>query len=203
MRTNTLNNSSGSSESSAAARSEAGFTLIEMTVALVVLLIGLLGMASAIGYGLMASNRGRNVTNTKLLVVSILEQMETLRNTRELTFGQISNAGAVDNSGSTRTFNGFPTDFQPVSINPGPDGIFGTTDDLVDPGADGNYGTGDDAVNQTLARPGYTRRVRITSLSADLKKIEVTLRYPGGRGEEQEMIAVSYLNNDARNNYRP
>src|SRR5207302_4148192 len=106
-------------------QSESGVTILEMVVAMLILTIGLLGLAAAIGYAVTVSNKGRNLTNSKLLVVSLLEQMETLRNTQELTFGQIANAGAVDNTGATRNFNGFPVGFQALSINPGPDGIFG------------------------------------------------------------------------------
>src|SRR5678816_2199471 len=76
----------------AKSNSSAGFTLLETVVAMVILSTALLGVASAIGYALMVSNSGRGVTNTKLLVVSVLEQMETLRNNGQLTFGQIANA---------------------------------------------------------------------------------------------------------------
>lgn len=204
MRTLSLNKSLRPRASQSRARNgEAGFSIVELVLALVILTIGLLGMASAIGYGLMATNRGRNITNTKLLVISILEQMETLRNTRELTFGQISNVGQVNNTGAARNFAGFPNTFQPISINPGPDGVFGTADDLLDPGPDQTYGTGDDFVNQTLARPNYGRRILITTLSSDLKRVEVTLTFPGGAGETRTMTAISYLNNDARSNFRP
>lgn len=183
---------------------EAGFSLIEMVVAMLMMLVGLLALASAIGYAFMASNRGRNITNTKLLVVSILEQMETLRNTQQLSFGQIANTGSVDNTGAPQTFNGFPTTFQPVSSDPGPDAIFGTTDDLsIAPGPDGVYGTSDDTLDQTKAAPNYSRQVIITNLNPDLKRVQVTLRYPGAAGETQTMVGVSYLNNDSRSNFRP
>lgn len=183
--------------------SESGFTLVEMSVAMVLMLIALLALATAIGYAFMVSNKGRNVTNSKLLIVSILEQMETLRNTKQLRFGQISNTGAVDNSGASQAFGGFPDDFQPVSLNPGPDGIFGTTDDLIDAGGDGAFGTSDDFQNQALARAGYSRQIIITNLNPDLKRIQVTLRYPGDKGKMYTQVGVSYLNNDARDNYRP
>ena len=55
---------------------------------------------------------------------------------------------------STRTFIGFPTAFQPLSINPGPDGIFGTDDDLISPGPDNVYGTSDDTIDSTWAVAG-------------------------------------------------
>lgn len=183
--------------------SEAGFSLIEMVMAMLLMLIGLLALASVVGYAFMVSNKGRNITNSKLLVVSILEQMETLRNTRQLSFGQINNTGAVNNNGAAQPFGGFPVEFQPVSPNPGPDGIFGTGDDLVDAGTDGNYGTPDDFTNQLLAHPGYSRQIIITPLNPDLKRIQVTLRYPGDKGKIYTKVGVSYLNNDVRGNFRP
>lgn len=203
MRVNSSNKRQQDKRSALLQKAEAGFTLLEMVIAMLIMLIGLLALASVIGYALMVSNKGRNITNSKLLVVSMLEQMETLRNTKQLTFGQISNVGAVDSTGATTSFNGFPNTFEPVSTAPGPDGIFGTSDDLVTTGPDGNYGTADDRVDQTLAIPGYYRQVIVTSLSPNLKKVQVTLRYPGDRGETQTRTAISYLNNDSHNNYRP
>lgn len=182
--------------------SAAGFTLVEMVIAMMLMLVGLLALASAIGIGLTVSNSGRNITNSKLLVVSLLEQIETLRNTDELMFGQIANRGDVDNAGSSRSFDGFPLDFQPVSTNPGPDGIFGTDDDMIDAGPDGNYGTGDDYTNPNLVRQGYERKIIVESLSENFKKITVTLHYPGGNGMQQTIEGVSYLNNDAHSNFR-
>ncbi len=180
--------------------SSAGFTLLETVVAMVVLSTALLSVASAIGYALMVSNSGRGVTNTKLLVVSVLEQMETLRNNGQLTFGEIANTGQVDNSGGGG-FIGFPNDFNEVSTNPGPDGIFGTYDDLIDPGLDGNYGTADDYTNMNLSRPGFTREIVITSLGPQLKRIQVTLRYSANGGVRKELVGVSYLNDNTSSNY--
>jgi prepilin-type N-terminal cleavage/methylation domain-containing protein len=179
--------------------SEAGFSMLEMVVAMLVLTIGLLGVASAISYALMVSNRGRNTTNSKMLVVSMLEQMETLRNTGQLHFDEISNAQV---SGST--FTGFPDTFLPVSRTPGPDGIFGTADDLLNPGANGTYGNSDDFTDPTLARPGVTRQVLITTLPANdyLKKVKVTLRYTVD-GHVQDLICSSYLNDNEHGNYIP
>jgi prepilin-type N-terminal cleavage/methylation domain-containing protein len=179
--------------------SEGGFSLLEMVVAMVVLTVGLLGVASAISYALMASNRGRGVTNSKMLIVSALEQMETLRDTGQLNYNEISN---TQQSGST--FRGFPTDFREVSVVPGPDGVFGTADDLsTAPGPDGYYGTTDDTKDYSLARPGVTRQIIITDLTPLLKKITVTLRYTPNGGEVKELVGISYLNDDAHSNYIP
>jgi type II secretory pathway pseudopilin PulG len=187
---------------------ESGVTILEMVVAMLVLTIGLLGLAASIGYAVTVSNKGRNVTNTKLLVVSMLEQMETIRNTQsgdlsELTFGQIANTGSVDDTGADRSFPGFPTTFEPVSSNPGPDGLFGTTDDLVSgAGPDNLYGTSDDVVDNSLKVGQYTRQILITSLNTNLKRVQVTLRYPDAGGQMRDMVGVSYLNNDSRSNFR-
>jgi type II secretory pathway pseudopilin PulG len=159
--------------------------MLEMVVAMVILMIGLLSLAQVLGYALSVSNRGRGVTNTKLLIVSTLEQMENLRNTGQLTFGQIANAGSVDNSGASFNFAGFQTGFQPVSINPGADGIFGTADDPT---------------GATQVRAGFQRQIVITSLSSNLKKVQVTLQYTDPGGASRTLVGTSYLNNDTRSN---
>ncbi|HEV7472950.1 MAG TPA: prepilin-type N-terminal cleavage/methylation domain-containing protein [Pyrinomonadaceae bacterium] len=180
-----------------------GFSIVELLVAVLILTIALLGVASAISYALMAGNRGRGVTNAKMLVVSILEQMETLRDTRALTFDEISN-GQVSGS----SFTGFPysaTDFRPVSTTPGPDGVFGTADDLIDPGPDGVYGNSNDFTNPLLARPGVTRQILITTFPTNpfIKKIKVTLRYQTAGGKQTDLVGISYLNDDSHGTYIP
>ena len=187
MRTqaHTLNNRSQMS-SKTKRSAERGFTLFEMVVAMVVLSIGLLGVASAISYALAASNRGRGVTNAKMLVVTALEQMETLRNTGQLNFQEISNSQVTGSA-----FRGFPSDFRDVSTVPGPDGVFGTADDLsTAPGPDGNYGSSDDVRDMSLARSGVTRQILITELNPILKKVQVTLRYGPNGGEVKELVGI-------------
>ena len=199
MQVNMLNKKSGRIPSRKNLNAESGVTILEMVVAMLVLTVGLLGLAASIGYAVNVSNKGRNITNTKLLVVSCLEQMETLRNTQQLTFAQIANVG--DPGLATGNFAGFPTGFQPVSINPGPDGIFGTADDLINAGPDNTYGTADDFTDYTWAVAGLQRQIVITSLSANLKRIEVTVRYPDPDGHLRDLVGVSYLNNDASTNF--
>lgn len=199
MQTSTPNNPQ---RRPSASRSERGFSLLEMVVAITLLTVGLLGVASAIGYAMVASNHGRSITNTKLLAMSMLEQMETLRDTNNLTFGQIANVGQVNNAGAVKVFAGFQPGFQQVSINPGPDGIFGTADDLIDAGADGNFGTVDDFVNPNFAVIGVTRQVQITSLSSKLKKIQVTVKFSVNAGPKQ-VVVTGYLNDNSTASYIP
>lgn len=200
MQANTVNKHP--SERQNRMHSESGLTILEMVTAMLILTIGLLGLAASIGYAVTVSNKGRNLSNTKLLVVSTLEQMENLRNTQQLTFGQIANVGSVDNTGAARNFNGFPTGLQPLSRNPGPDGIFGTSDDLINAGANNTYGDGDDFTDPTLGLAGFSRQIAITNLNANMKRIEVTVRYTDPGGQLRNLVAVSYLNNDTRSNFR-
>lgn len=79
MLTSTPNKNPGT-----ARKSDCGFSLLEMVVAATLLTIGLMAVASALGYAMIAGNHGRAITNTKLLAVSMLEQMETLRNTGKM-----------------------------------------------------------------------------------------------------------------------
>lgn len=202
MLADTRNNNSQRGSLHAQRRSEAGITILEMVVSMMILTIGLLALAGAIGYAVTVSNKGRNVTNSKLLVVSILEQTENLRNTGQLTFGQIANTGQQNNTGAPRIFGGFPDTFMPVSINPGPDGIWGTSDDLRNPGPNLLYGDGDDFDDPSWAAPGFSRQILVTALNADLKRIQVTLQYPDVNGRTQSLVGVSYLNNDDRTTFR-
>jgi prepilin-type N-terminal cleavage/methylation domain-containing protein len=179
---------------------ERGFSLLEMVMASMILTIGLLGVATSIGYALLASNRGRGITNAKMLIVAVQEQMETVRDTGQLTFAEISNSH-VEGS----TFSYFPTEFMPVSAFPGPDGIYGTNDDLVSPGPDGFYFTSDDFTDPSRARPNVTRQILISAIPNEplLKKITVTIRYAPNGSETRELVGISYLNDDAHSNYIP
>lgn len=188
------------SQASAAVKREAGFTLVEAVAAIFVVTIGLIGTVAAITYALEFGSISRNVTSAKSVIVSTIEEMETLRNSRRLEYRQIANVGSVNNTGTTNPFSGFSTGFKPVSLDPGADGVNGTGDDLVDKGADGVFGTGDDFTNNTLARQGYQREITITNLSGSttIKKVEIKVRYIGRAGKMGEISGVCYLNDEAR-----
>jgi type II secretory pathway pseudopilin PulG len=179
-------------------KNENGFTLIEAVIAILIITVGLIGTAGAITYALEYSTISKNATNAKQVATSMIEQIESLRNTRRLAFRQIANVGSVDNTDTVNTFTGFSVGFKELSNQPGADGVFGTDDDLVDAGVDGIYGTADDFVNNALIRNGYTRQITITNLSAVVRKVEVKVRYASSAGKIGELRGVCYLNNDSR-----
>jgi type II secretory pathway pseudopilin PulG len=178
--------------------SEKGFSLIEAVVAILIITVGLIGTAAAITYALEFGAISRNVGNAKLVIVSSIEEIESLRNTRRLDFKQIANVGNVDNNGSPNTFSGFSNGYKEVSVNPGPDGVNGTDDDLRDAGPDETYDTGDDFDNPALVKSGYVREIKITDLNTTLKKVEIKVRYYGTGGKVGELRGVSYVNDEAR-----
>ena len=179
-------------------RNEAGFSLVEAVIAIFVLTIGLIGTAAAITYALQYSSISRNVSTAKSIVVSSIEEIETLRNSRRLDFAQIANEGSVNNTNATNPFKGFSVGFQPISLEPGADGVYGTADDLIDQGADGIYGTADDAEDETRIRSGYQRQITITSLSGTLRKVEISVRYYGSAGNPAVITGISYVNDEFR-----
>jgi len=192
-----LNNKNCKSLGQASSKSEDGFTLVEAVVAIFVMTIGLIGTA-AITYALEFGSISRNVSSAKSVIISTIEEMETLRNAQRLAFGQIAHVGAVNNTGAARSFSGFSTGFKPVSTEPGADGVNGTADDLLDRGADGILGTPDDVENSALIRSGYQRQIEIKNLSYSLKRIEIKVQYVGRAAKVGEITGVFYLNDEAR-----
>lgn len=179
-------------------KKQGGFTLIEAVIAIFVVSIALIGTAAAITFALQFTTLSRNVSDAKLVIVGSIEEIESLRNSQRLDFKQIENVGNVDNTGSPSSFNGFSVGFKDVSINPGPDGVNGTNDDLRNAGPDTIYGTGDDFDDASWARVGYRRQITITNLSDTLKKIEVKIQYFGASGGIGELTGVCYLNDESR-----
>ena len=175
-----------------------GFSLIEAVVAIFVMTVGLMGTAAALGYAIHYGTISRNVTAAKSIILSEIEEIETLRNARRLDFKQIANVGGVNNTDSAATFGGFSTGFRQLSLNPGPDGVNGTDDDLRDAGADGTFGTADDFENPAFVRSGFQRQITITNLSSSIKKIEVRVRYFGSGGKVGEIAGAFYLNDEGR-----
>lgn len=175
-----------------------GFTLIEAVVAIFVVSIALIGTAAAITFALQFTTLSRNVSDAKLVIVGSIEEIESLRNSQRLDFKQIENVGNVNNTGSPSVFNGFSVGFKDVSINPGPDGVNGTDDDLRNAGVDMTYGTGDDFDDASWVRAGYRRQITITNLSDSLKKIEIKVQYFGASGGIGELTGVCYLNDEVR-----
>jgi len=136
----------------------AGFTLIEAAVAIVVLTIGVVGIASVFVSGLKVMGSSQNTFIAKEKAEEAIESVFAGRDDQNLTWSQILNVKGASGSDGGVFLDG------PLPINdPGPDGLVNTKDDgameyIVLPGPDGVYGTADD-VEVPLAQ--FCREIQI------------------------------------------
>lgn len=111
-------------------KSNAGFSYIEVMVAIVILTVGILGLLAAIA-GAMVQARGQEQQLTaRHIAASTMESIMSVKETDPVRMGW----RAVGNVGSNPDANGNPqgiflTGMRPVMSDPGPDEVLGTADD--------------------------------------------------------------------------
>ena len=172
-----------------------GFTLLEVMIAVVVLVIGLVGTLSVFAYGIGALQFAQEDLIAKQKAREALESIYGARNTSQVTYNMIQNVS----SGGI-----FLDGLQPLRVA-GNDGIIGTADDgavetLHLPGPDGVYGTPDDV---NVALTNFQRQIQITALplagggiDPNLRQISVTVRYSAGGfmgGTARTYTVTSYI----------
>ncbi|MGH9325381.1 MAG: type IV pilus modification PilV family protein [Terriglobia bacterium] len=165
------------------AKSEGGFSLVEVMIAGVILTIGLLGLAYAYGQGMAVVMSTQQDAIARQKAREAMEDVLTARNNSTVTWAQINN---VSNGG---VFLDGP---QPLTT-PGPDGMVDTADDgpietIVLPGPDGSLS---DGTSVTLG--SYTRQIQITTLSNVLKQITVTITYVTPPGVTRNYQLTCYV----------
>ncbi len=173
-----------------------GFTLLEVMISMVVLTVGLVSLLGVFGLSMAATQTSQEDMIAKQLANEALESIITARNTSQLTWDQIQNAGT--GSGI------FVTGYQPINLA-GADGIIGTGDDatagiqvLREPGPDGIYGTSDDVL---VPLTGYHRQITIGqvvdaggNVMTTLRSVNVTIRYSTPRlGVQKSYVLNSFI----------
>jgi type II secretory pathway pseudopilin PulG len=176
-------------------RQQYGFTYIEVMIAVVVLMVGLVGVLSIFACGIGVMQFAQEDLIAKQKAREALESIYGARNTAQITYNMIQNVS----SGGI-----FLDGLQPLLLA-GNDGIIGTADDgaietLRLPGPDGIYGTADD-VNVPLAN--FQRQIQITpvplaggGINPDLRQISVTVQYSAGKfmgGNVRTYTVSSYI----------
>jgi prepilin-type N-terminal cleavage/methylation domain-containing protein len=172
-------------------RPDKGFTLVEVIISMFILAVGILSVAGIFTQGLKSSSQTQIQYIAQEKAQEAMETIFTARDTKVLSFSQIANvsAGGVFKDGP-----------QPLCA-PGPDGLFGTEDDLttqpdgitVGPGPDGMFGTSDDQVINL--NPWMTRTIAIAPTSTpNLNKITVTMNWTYA-GQTSQWVLVSYISN--------
>jgi prepilin-type N-terminal cleavage/methylation domain-containing protein len=170
-------------------RAQRGFTLIEVMISAVVLTVGLVSMLAVFGLSLAATQTAQDDLIAKQLATQTLESIFTARDTSQISWSQIQN---VANGGI------FLDGFNQI-LDPGPDGLEGTADDLqslpacpgpskclVSPGPDGILGTADDVY---WPLNNYSRQIVIGPLNdasgnqySSLRSVTVTIQYTASTG---------------------
>lgn len=167
---------------------ERGFSYIDVMIAMVILMIGILASVAALTANLIRSYETEKQVVAKQIALSTIESIFSARDIARS--GAISGWNSVGNIGTNPDSNGvnqgvFLTDFRPIRQDLGWDGVAGTIDDACDaPGACQAAGRPD---NTSEVIGGFERRVVITDLQdADRpspphpiarRRIDVTVRY--------------------------
>jgi prepilin-type N-terminal cleavage/methylation domain-containing protein len=189
------------------ARRQSGFTLIETMIAIVVLTVGVLGLAAMLADGLTYMSLSQSDYIAQQKASAAVESIFTARDIGQATWSSICNVGSAVCAGGV-----FLNGAQPL-CDPGPDGIVGTADDfngtacnvqadaLIVPGATGavnsNAGGG-----QRLALSNFTRTITITNALdtggntiANLRQISVTVTYVSGKFRNRSYTLNAYISN--------
>lgn len=145
----------------------AGFSLIEVMIAIAVMSVGLLAVVASIATAIASTQSAQEDLVARHKALDALESIYTARNSQQIAFSSINNtaSGGIFVSGAQNL------------MCAGPDGLVGTTDDVpcttfggaacphggvecwVLPGPDGVLGTSDD---QTMSLFNFKRTITIS-----------------------------------------
>ena len=171
--------------------SEAGTTLIEVTLAMAVLTVGALGAAGVFTSGMQkaTSSPGDLIATQK--AQEAVESVFAARDSHKLTWAQIRNV-----HGESGSDGGVFLDGQQQLKDTGADGLVNTVDDggieeVRYPGQDRIMRTGDD----TFIKLGqFWREIKITQVAANLRVITVTLTFTAN-AQRRTFSLTTYISN--------
>jgi type II secretory pathway pseudopilin PulG len=170
-------------------RQEAGFTLIEAIIAMMIVVFALMALAQAFVVGMRHMSTSNYDVIAREKAREAVESVHTARDTRVITWAQIRN---VSNGGvfldGAQQLRGMPG-------NEG-DGLINTSDDstlpmqsIVIPGPDQILGSADD-IRMPLST--FTRQIVITDIagSPTLRRLQVIMRYRVGDQQRSYTITT-------------
>lgn len=111
-------------------KTSAGFSYIEVMIAIVILLVGMLALLSSISGAVLQSSGQQQQLTARHLAASAMESLMSVKETDPNRLGW----DAIGNVGSNPDVDGNPqgiflTGVQPVMTDAGPDEVIGTADD--------------------------------------------------------------------------
>jgi len=170
-------------------RSDAGFTLIEVMIGMILLTIGTLALAGGVAIGARRLTGSQDQMQASGRAAEAAESVFKARDNRAVTWAQIRNI-----AGGTGADGGMFQDGAKDIRASGNDGLINTADDgaieqIVSPGPDGLLGTTDD-VSAPIA--GMTREIEIRDISATLRQLRVIVQFRTSMGTQQ-FILTTYI----------
>lgn len=161
---------------------EAGFSLVEVLFAVLIVIFGVLGLAEVFTRGMIQMSSSQKDLIAKEKAAEAIESVYSARDSGVVTWDQIANEGD----------GGIFVDGAQTLNDPGPDGLVNTADDggiemLATPGPDNILGTADDEI--TLLE-GYTRDVIITDAGPNLRQVQIVVSYLIGNETRQYTVTT-------------
>jgi type II secretory pathway pseudopilin PulG len=173
---------------------QGGFTLIEAMISIIVMAVGILGLAAVYAQGIMYANSAQYQYIAEKKAEEAVETIFTARDTGLAQWAQIQN-----NTVAGPPPGLFLTGPQQL-CDPGPDGLVGTADDncglpdkiITGPGPDGILGTADDTIINLNSL--MTREIQIINVTNEpnLRQINVIIRY-NAAGRQRTYTLVCYI----------
>ena len=174
-------------------KNEAGFSYIDLMIAMIIMMVGILGLTGAITVNLMRSYE----TDSQLLAKQYaLSTIESVFSAREIhAIGSVEGWDSIGNVGNNIGTDGQPkgiflTGFNPIRAEEGSDGVSGTADDAC---ATGTACTSTGHPSNTSAElKGFLRKIEITDVLSQpgKRRIDITIRYAVNRTYRDEKMST-------------
>ena len=155
-------------------KSEQGFTYIDVMIAIVILLVGILALLSAITGAIFQAKGQEEQLDAKQIATSTMESIMAVKEAKQSDINSVTLGWTrVGNVGSAGTPQGiFVTGFRAVTTDSGPDEIVGTGDETGTPVA------------------GFQRRIEITD-QCDLERPSPNCATPGSFSVKIRLVVVT------------
>lgn len=183
---------------------QGGFSYIDVMIAIVIMMVGVLAMAAALSANLVRSMESEKRIVAKQLALSTIESIISAK--------EIERTGVVDGWDSIRNvlssvptgeINGiFLVGYTPVREEAGWDGVYGTIDDAC--GGSGGCIVSGRPTNSSEIMNGYQREIVITDIAdperpsppnkISRRRIDVNIRYFVNQATRQETASTIITN---------
>lgn len=182
-----------------AERNELGFSYIDVIIAIVILMIGILGATGALVANLLRSYESEKQVVAKQLALSTIESIFSARDIAKK--GSIEGWDSVGNVGKLEK-GVFLNDWRPIREDIGWDGVAGTADDACDVGT--ACKVKDDPENTSAIITGFERKIEISDIqdpdrpspphAIARRRIEVTIRFGVNQLVREQKISTIITN---------